>query len=119
MTLVFGAPGASAELKSYDSKYYLVQSDLDAETVREAVVRMNCMAEEYYERTKGMAAGRIERKFKFMLFATRDGYRAAGGPDGSIGVFLANLPDRPLAAVRMEDRPEQLWHTIQHEGFHQ
>jgi hypothetical protein len=120
--LVAAGPRADAQLKNYDSKYYLVQSDLDAETVREAVLRMNCMAEEYYDRTKGMAAGRIDRKFKFMLFGTREGYRAAGGPDGSCGVFMASSdPARTaLAAVRMADfPPDVLWHTIQHEGFHQ
>src|SRR4051794_39503771 len=102
LPLLVARPALAAPTTVTDSKYYAVHSDLDAATVREAVVRMNCMAEEYYERTKGMASGRIDRKFKFMLFGTRDGYRAAGGPDGSIGVFLANLPDHPLAAVRME-----------------
>jgi hypothetical protein len=110
---------SAAPMSVTDSKYYVIHSDLDTATVREAATRMACMGEEYYERTKGMATGQINRKFKFMLFGTRQGYRAAGGPDGSIGVFLGNLPDHPLAAIRLDDRPELLWHTIQHEGFHQ
>ena len=110
---------SAAPIIPTDSKYYVIHSDLDSATVREASTRMTCMAEEYYERTKGMAAGQINRKFKFMLFSERTDYRAAGGPDGSIGVFLGSQPDHPLAALRLEDRPELLWHTIQHEGFHQ
>jgi hypothetical protein len=102
-----------------ESKYYTIHSDLDPATIREAATRMNCMAEEYYERTKALASGQINRKFQFTLFSNRQDYRAAGGPDGSIGVFLGNQPDHPLAAIRLDDRPELLWHTIQHEGFHQ
>lgn len=109
----------SAPLTVSDSKYYVIHSDLDAATVREASLRMTCMAEVYYERTRSLAVGQINRKFKFMLFSQRADYLAAGGAQGSIGVFLANQPDHPLAALRLDDRPELLWHTIQHEGFHQ
>jgi len=117
--LILAIP-TQAQQKFYDSKYYEVQSDLEPETVREAILHMNYMAEEYYTRTKEMATGQINRKFKFMLFGRRSAYRIAGGPDGSVGVFLGNLPGHPLAALRVpEYPPDTLWHTIQHEGFHQ
>ena len=76
-----------AKLVKYEIRYYVIHSDLDIDTVREAAARMNGMAEEYHRRTKGFA-GKIRKKLAFYLFRTPAAYLALGGPEGSAGVFI-------------------------------
>lgn len=59
------------KLKLYKTRYYVIHSDLDLDTVREAAVRLTAMAEEYHQRTKGFS-GTIRKRFPFYLFAKAD-----------------------------------------------
>jgi hypothetical protein len=102
------------QLQTYDTKYYVIHSDLDQGSVREAALRMTLMAEAYHERTKGFA-GTIRKKLPFYLFRDPADYSAAGGLPGTAGVFTG---DRLMAVTGKRPSPPT-WHTVQHEGFHQ
>jgi len=107
------APPRSA-MKQYQTRYYVIHSDLPIDDVREGAVRMTAMAEEYYERTKGFT-GVIRQRMPFYLFADEADYRAAGGIEGSAGIYTG----RKLMALADPQTRGYVWETIQHEGFHQ
>ncbi len=101
-------------MRTYSSRYYIIHTDLTPDDVKEAIIRMNKMAEEYHERTRGFS-GEIRERLPFYLFRNPDEYYAAGGIPGSAGVFrggdlLAMMGDKPGPGA---------WHVVQHEGFHQ
>src|SRR5690242_4319694 len=63
----------------YQTPYYTIRTDVDPDDVREAVLRMNKMAEEYQERTKGFS-GTVRQRLQCYLFKNEADYHAAGGP---------------------------------------
>lgn len=107
---------SSGELKRYDSKYYVIFTDLGEDGAKETSLRMSRMAEEYYNRTKDFS-GKINKKFPFYLFSTPEGYYAAGAPIGSAGVFMTGADK--LMAIAVDNEGGGTWHVVQHEGFHQ
>lgn len=102
-------------LKSYNSRYYEILTDLDASGVREARLRMTLMFEEYAKRTRGFAGQGVRDRLPFLLFSRLEDYIAAGGPPGTAGVF----DGRRLMAVADPRFGDRVWNTVQHEGFHQ
>lgn len=114
--LAVHAEAQTARLQQYETKYYVIHSDLDADAVREAALRITAMAEEYQSRTKGFA-GAITRKMPFFLFRKPEDYRAAGGLLNSVGVFDPN--SERLMAIAGEETSDETWRVVQHEGFHQ
>lgn len=102
------------KLRTYQTKYYTLYTDLDEDGAREAMLRITLMAEEYHSRTRDFA-GTVHERLPFYLFADRANYEAAGGRPGSAGVFTGNK----LMAVVKQDDPGATWHAVQHEGFHQ
>jgi hypothetical protein len=108
---------AAAEMKTYDTPYYVIHTDLDESSEKEAAVRLTRMAETYHDRTKDFART-IDHKFPFYLFSSRQDYLDAGGAPASAGVFLSEDGGKLLAFAG--DHPTlATWHTVQHEGFHQ
>ena len=105
---------SDAQMQVFQSKYYVIHTDLPIESVKEAVVRMNKMAEEYHARTRGFS-GDIREKMPFYLFRDRRAYYEAGGLPGSAGVFDGSK----LMAIAGEQTTARTWHVVQHEGFHQ
>jgi hypothetical protein len=114
--LVCTAGDVSAQLRTVESRYYVVHHDLADEAAREVDLRLTHMAEEYHRRTAGFA-GDIRDRFPFYIFTTLEGYHAAGGPEGTAGVFDPNL-DR-LMAFAGREFTDETWRVVQHEGFHQ
>jgi hypothetical protein len=112
--LLAGPVFGQARLKTYETPYYIIHTDLDRNAVREARSRITSMAEMYHQRTKGFA-GRITRKLPFYLFSGVKDYYAAGGLEGSAGVFTGDS----LMAVAGQETSGATWRIIQHEGFHQ
>lgn len=108
------APTATPSLPRYETRYYILQTDLPVEQAREVALRMTVMAEEYWQRTRDFS-GTIREKFDFVVYSRADDYYAAGGPRGSAGVF----DGRSLKAIAGARLDNNTWHTIQHEGFHQ
>lgn len=105
---------ASGQGTTYQTKYYVVHSDLAGPVVHEAALRMTLMVEEYKARTKG-AAGKLTERLPFYLFHNPADYYRNGGMPGSVGVFTG---DR-LMAIAGEAVGDLTWHIVQHEGFHQ
>lgn len=100
-------------LTQYQTQYYTIHTDLPEEKVREARVRMTRMAGEYIERTRGFS-GVINGRMPFYLYGSEEAYRAGGGAPGSAGFYN----QRELVALAQDMGP-RMWHTVQHEGFHQ
>ncbi|HEV2295063.1 MAG TPA: DUF1570 domain-containing protein [Tepidisphaeraceae bacterium] len=104
-------------LRTYETGYYVVHTDLGRDAAREAELRLTRMAEEYRRRTRGFS-GEIRRKLPFYLFGSEAGYHAAGGTPGTAGEYDPNT--QTLMAFAGADGPDLVtWHTVQHEGFHQ
>jgi len=115
LLLALVAPlAAQTRLATYESRYYLLHTDLDRDAVREAELRITAMAEMYYERTRGFG-GQITRKLPFYLFRRPEDYYAAGGAPGTAGIY----DGQKLMAIAGAETGEATWHIIQHEGFHQ
>lgn len=108
-------------LRVYESKYYVVHTDLPEAEAREAVVRVDRVAEEYLGRTAGFGGGGVKGRLPFYLYGEVADYLKAGGIEGSGGVF--DVERKRLMAVTLR-RPDGVislstWHIVQHEGFHQ
>lgn len=130
IVLAGAAPWASAKdavfpknLKRYESPYYTIYTDVDRDNVREVILRMTKMAEEYHARTQRLFRGQMHDRLPFYLFSDAQAYYDAGALPGSGGVFIVDQNGARLMAIAMKDRNGHLtgtmWHTIQHEGFHQ
>ena len=101
-------------LPRYETKYYILYTDIPPQKAQEVALRMSKMAEEYHNRTRDFA-GVISTKFPFYLYRRYDDYVAAGGLKGTAGLFNGSA----LFAVAGERLDDRTWHVIQHEGFHQ
>lgn len=111
---------AQSTLTKYDTRYYMLYTDLDDEAVREIKHRIDFMAEAYNERLQGVGTGAVTRRLPFYLFSRAEDYLRAGGAVGTAGVFMrAANGDAKLMAIAPKGDPEFSWHVIQHEGFHQ
>ena len=106
-----------AELRRYDTPYYVVHTDLPPPAAAEAVARMARLGDELRRRTRELGfAGRITARLPFYLYARHGDYVAAtGAPRESAGVFFG---DR-LVAAAADARGGAAWHVVQHEAFHQ
>ena len=113
-----GTGATDAPMKRYESRYYVIYTDLDIDATREVYIRMDAMAGEYHRRTRGFG-GTVRRKLPFYLFRTRQGYYKAGGVVGSAGVFILGGRGSKLMAFVGEKPSRRMWNVIQHEGFHQ
>jgi hypothetical protein len=113
-----GAPKVTGKrvMPTYDGQYYTIYTDLPPAAVREAELRMTKMVETYSARTRDFS-GAIRQKLPFYLFAREEDYLAAGGMEGTAGVF--DPSSQVLMAVAGEKNTPDTWHVIQHEGFHQ
>lgn len=114
LALAGAVPAAAGELKPYNSRYYVLYTDLPAELIPEIDLRITAMAETYADRTRGFA-GKITHKFPFYLYRDPRDYYAAGGKPGSGGMF----DGKRLMAIAGERLSDETWRVIQHEGFHQ
>lgn len=111
-------PVLPADMRTFQTPYYIMHTDLDDEGAREAYIRMTKMFEEYKRRTAGFS-GDIREKFPFYLFKDSKDYYAAGAPSGSAGVFMRDMSGARLMAIAGEKTTRTTWHVVQHEGFHQ
>lgn len=105
-------------MQVYQTRYYIIHSDLPIDDVKEAVIRMTRMAEEYHRRTQGFS-GEIRERLPFYLFRTSDEYYDSGGLPGSAGVFMVDGRGARLMAIAGNETKGSTWHTVQHESFHQ
>jgi hypothetical protein len=116
--LTTAAAATAGELKAYDTPSYVIHTDLDEASEKEAGLRLTRMAEAYRERTQDFA-GTIDHKLPFYLFASQQEYVNAGGLSGTAGLFVPTDGGKLLAFVANGHPTMATWHTVQHEGFHQ
>ena len=121
LLLLISVASASGQTKpairTYETRYYTINTDLGRDVAREAELRMTRMAEEYRRRTSGFS-GEIRKKLPFYLFKSEADYHAAGGTPNTAGEYNPNT--QTLMAFAGDDGPNlQTWHAVQHEGFHQ
>jgi hypothetical protein len=109
---------AGGAMQTYPTRYYIIHTDLGTEDVKEAIIRMNRMAEEYHARTQGFS-GELRERQPFYLFRTKEEYYEAGGLPGSAGVFISQGESGRLMAIAGDQTNGTTWHVVQHEGFHQ
>lgn len=107
------------QLRTYETPYYYIHTDLPEADVREAMIRTTRMFEAYRSRTAELFKGQINQKLPFYLFSRREDYYTAGGMANTAGVFDGTK----LMAMAIRGRGGAIgmntWHTVQHEGFHQ
>ena len=110
------APRGSPLLRRFDTPYYFIHTDLEADHAAEAVVRLTRLAEVLRRRTRELGfTGQIRQRLPVYLFRHREDYLATGAPPESAGAFLG---DRlVVAATGRGGGPA--WHVVQHEAFHQ
>ncbi len=102
------------EMRAYETRYYVLHTDLRPEQAREVGIRMTKMAEEYARRTSDFGGGAVRKKLPFYLFADPEDYYALGLPRASAGRYNGAA----LLAIGQDFGPKT-WHIVQHEGFHQ
>ncbi len=112
-----GGQAKPAELRTYETRYYVIHTDVGREAAREAELRLSRMAEEYHRRTRDFS-GEIRKKFPFYLFTHEADYHAAGGHPTSAGEYDPNAQSLKTFTGGAEPNLAT-WHTVQHEGFHQ
>jgi hypothetical protein len=111
------APATASGMRAYETRYYVIHTDLGRDAAREAELRMTRMAEEYRRRTRDFS-GEIRTKLPFYLFKDEADYHAAGGHANSAGEYDPNT--QTLMAFAGGPQPNlATWYTVQHEGFHQ
>jgi hypothetical protein len=107
----------SSPLRTYDTPFYTIHTDLGPDGAREAEVRMTRMAEEYRQRTRGFG-GELRGRLPFFLFRTEADYHAAGGTRNTAGEYDPGA-GRLMTFAGGERANLATWYTVQHEGFHQ
>ncbi|MDD4891747.1 MAG: DUF1570 domain-containing protein [Phycisphaerae bacterium] len=102
-------------VKQYQTRHYVIYSDLDKDAIREADARLTALYDEYSQRTAGFASANPNERLPFYLYRRAEDYYANGGPAGSGGVFTNNK----LMAFANPFDLNATWETVQHEAFHQ
>ncbi|MFH1745684.1 MAG: DUF1570 domain-containing protein [Planctomycetota bacterium] len=113
-TWLIASAGAQDLFKTYDTRYYVLRTDLSAKGVQEISRHVTKMAEEFHQRTRGFA-GAVQERLPIHVFQHAEDYYAAGGMPGTAGVFNGTR----LMLVAGEELSARSWHVIQHEAFHQ
>jgi len=108
---------ATSSLRTYETRYYTIYTDLGRDGAREAEVRMTRMADEYRQRTRDFS-GELRGKLPFYLFRNEADYHAAGGTPNTAGEYDPNA-GRLMTFAGGEQANLATWYTVQHEGFHQ
>lgn len=121
---IAAAPSQAQDLKSYRSRAYVIQSDLDPVQVREMGQHMDVVYAEYAKRFSKGFRTHDKRPMQLYLFKTRDGYNTflAGleiDGRGSGGMFFVRQGAAGLAVWFGERDRDDILATLQHEGFHQ
>lgn len=126
LALVFTllAPVAAAQqLRSFKSRCYQVHTDAPAADAQAVAAHMDAVYTEYSNRFKAFAV-KSSDPAKLYLFAKQDDYLKfldARDIDASntSGIFFARGPDIGLATYLEGHASTEMYHVLQHEGFHQ
>ncbi len=96
---------------------YLIRTDIEDKWVlREAEARMTSLAREYDHRIRDFGR-RVKRRLPLYMFTDADDYHAAGGMEGSSGMYNGRALLALADPIRLRTR--RIWHILQHEAWHQ
>jgi hypothetical protein len=114
-----GSIATAGDMKRYVSKYHVIYTDLPKKEVYEAAARINAVAEQYHDMTKGLFSGTIRKRLPFYLYSRYSDYLASlnGRGAGSAGMYTGK--DLRACTDSSMFRKAKVWHVIQHEGWHQ
>jgi hypothetical protein len=115
LTLCVNAAGAT---RTYETRHYRIESDLDPAVVRDYGKRLDSMFDEYSRRLADFTTP-SDQKFKVHLFQKRSDYAKFTGNrvPNSAGIFIP--AQRALAGFEEGQGRSGLRQTLQHEAFHQ
>jgi len=132
-----GQAGARADLRDRQGKlpdfpktstrFYDIYSKLDKDALDEAGARLTAMAK-HYRRRLSPEAQTAAGKLPIYLFDDYGQYQAAGGPNGTGGIFLglfahsakgSRLVEGHVLGCYRAGETEKLWNVLQHECWHQ
>lgn len=108
-------------LTMYTIDYHTLHSDLDVAKLREAALRLRTMAEEYSRRLESMGLrAPLRKRMPVYMPANRADYITLVGRHGaaSAGLYRYEGNDGALF-ISGNLSSGALWHTVQHEGWHQ
>ncbi|MBI4719211.1 MAG: DUF1570 domain-containing protein [Planctomycetes bacterium] len=114
------APPAGHGLGTFESKYYLVESDLPRERVMQLAALMDAAGQEYNRRFQGFR-GVVRRKPGLRIFSDRQGYLAAftdGAGTNKLALATRGLFHEGDDVVYTFDGPG-VEAALKHECFHQ
>ncbi len=113
-------PVAAVELKTFSPPgYYVFHTDESRAILQQIWLRMNFVAAAYQRRLHSIFGGYVTQKLPFYIYRRGSDYYRAGGVPGSAGVFMVDGQGQRLMAIGGTHIDHQMWHIIQHEGFHQ
>jgi hypothetical protein len=107
------------EARQFNTRHYLVHTDLDAVLATDLAQRLDAMYDQYSQRLAGFQGHGAVPRLEVYLFRTQQEYaRFTGGRmQNSGGVFL---PGKNLLAAFLGNLGrDQIRRTLQHEAFHQ
>jgi hypothetical protein len=113
VVLMLSVVARAGSLRTYETRYYALHTDLEPDQARYVGLRMTCMAEEYAQRTRDFS-GAIRQRMPFYLYSDPNDFYATGAPRTSGGFF--NGRELVAMAGKLDGRT---WQRVQHEGFHQ
>ena len=105
-------------LRSIDSRYYTVHTDLDNDLAADLTQRLDAMYEEYINRFKEFTPTTTTRLNAYLLDRHSTYLRVTDRRlENSAGVFI---PDRNLLAAYLQNQGrDEIRRVLQHEAFHQ
>ena len=115
----FTAAGrADAQQKAYDTRHYVIFSDLDDAATKDYARRLDAMYDEYAKRLADFSID-SSQKFRVHLFKKQSDYKRFTGSrlPNSAGIFIPSL--QALAGYEESQGRLALRQTLQHEAFHQ
>src|SRR6266567_889582 len=121
LTIVLGSSVARAahpELRTVQSKYYLLHSDLDDALLYDLGTRMDAMYAEYSRRLSDFDLKEDRKPLDAYLFAKKGDYTTFTDSRylHTGGIFMAG---KNQLAAYLEGQRDTLRRTLQHEAFHQ
>ena len=117
LVVFFPIPQAIAEVRRYETRHYILRTDVDADLATDLSRRLDAMYDEYAQRLAKFAPAKSEKKRDVYVFANQADYIGLTGNPHSAGEF--NASRQLLAATLVKQDRDWLRRTLQHEAFHQ
>ncbi len=123
LTISVLSPLAYAELRTVQSRFYKIETDIPDKDVKAIAEHMDAVYSEYNQRFRSFPQ-KDRAKRPLWVFATQEGYLRFLGQNGingsgSAGMFFIT-PSIAGLAIFIEGRdPDDYLSTLRHEGFHQ